>query len=364
MSQSLLEIIKDHIRRDGPMPLRDYMGLCLGHPQHGYYMTRDPLGAAGDFTTSPEISQLFGEMIGAWLADIWIKMGSPPEFTLLECGPGRGALMVDILRATKNVPGFHKASKVVLMEMSPVLKAVQKQNLSAYDPYWITDTTQLESKTPVFLVANEFLDALPIDQLVRVKGAWRERRVAIGPSGALVFVEIEADKNLIKSLPQRIHQTKNDGIFETSLVLNQYIKSIDDLLEKEGGVALFIDYGHPRSAFGDTLQAMKSHTFADVFETPGTCDITAHVDFENIAKIAKEDGLSVHGPVSQNTFLKKLGIETRVDRLCAGASEDQKEKILSGFMRISDTNGMGSLFKVLALCNDPKIIPEGFDEGL
>lgn len=364
MSTKLLEIIRDDIRKNGPMDLGRYMELCLSHPEHGYYMTRDPFGVAGDFTTAPEISQLFGEMIGAWLADLWIRMGSPTQFLLVECGPGRGTLMADIMRATKNVPGFHDAAKIHLMEMSPALREIQKQKLEIYDTRWIDGLRQLPPLLPVLLVANEFLDALPVRQLVRDNGNWGERCVSIGGGDTLVPERVEADPALLESVPGRLLRSGEEGIFETSLVLNQYIKSVDILLKKQGGAALFVDYGHARSAMGDTIQCVKAHKVAGLFDTPGSCDITAHVDFENVANIALADGLTVNGPVTQGRFLRRLGIEQRAERLWSVANEAQKESISTGLKRLIDTEQMGSLFKVLAVCHDPLILPEGFDEDL
>lgn len=364
MPAKLLEIIKDSIRQNGPMDLGTYMELCLGHPEHGYYMTRDPFGEDGDFTTAPEVSQLFGEMIGAWLADLWIKMGSPREVMLVECGPGRGTLMADILRATKSVSGFHDAVRVYLMEMSPVLRGIQSEKLATYEPQWIDELSQLPAASPVLLVGNEFLDALPVRQLVRTKGEWMERGVSIGGGESLCPAQIPVDLSMIKAVPARVVASGEDGTFETSRGLNQFVKSVNILLKKQGGAALFVDYGHVRSAMGETLQCVKSHKFAGLFDTPGSCDITAHVDFENVAVLAAADGIAVHGPVTQGAFLKSLGIEARAERLWAVANEAQKESISTGLNRLTDTDQMGALFKVLALCHDPSIRPEGFDEVL
>lgn len=358
------ELIRQRIRQHGPMDLGEYMGLCLSHPVHGYYMTRDPLGTDGDFTTAPEVSQMFGEMIGAWLADLWIKMGSPAAFILLECGPGRGTLMADALRATKNVPGFHAAAKLHLMEISPVLKEAQKRALAVYDPVWIDDVAQLPARLPVLLVANEFLDALPVRQLRREKGGWLERIVSIGPENTLIAGEVEADPALVEELPAAIRHGGEDGIFETSRVLNQFIRSVDILLKTQGGGALFLDYGHAHTAWGETVQAVRAHKFAGIFDTPGLCDLTAHVDFENIARLAGEDEVAVHGPVTQGAFLKNLGIEVRAARLMAGANPAQADSLRAGLARLIDTEQMGNLFKVIALCNDPSITPAGFHEGL
>ena len=213
------------------MDLGEYMALCLAHPEHGYYMTRDPFGKGGDFTTAPEISQLFGEMIGVWLADVWAQMGSPSEFTLLECGPGRGTLMADILRATKKVSGFHEAAKVHLMEISPVLIESQRANLAGYDTRWISDLTQLDSTSPVLVVANEFLDALPVRQLERRGADIFERVVSLLPDGSLGM----SLKPIDGSIAPYIRSVGGDGIIEISPVLNQFVRSIANLLKKQKG---------------------------------------------------------------------------------------------------------------------------------
>ncbi len=366
----LLDIIRRRIESDGPMNLGEYMALCLGHPKHGYYMTRDPLGAAGDFTTSPEISQLFGEMIGAWLADMWIKMGKPPECILLECGPGRGTLMADIMRATKGVAGFHSAMKIHLMEMSPVLRNRQSEVLANYETRWIDDLNALNSAIPVLIIGNEFLDALPVRQLERKGGKWFERVVGLAPDNSLQIGLKEADFTLMERL-QSLHISLEEGdVFEISPILNQFINFVDNLLKKQSGAALFVDYGHAKTAAGETLQAVRSHRFVKITDTPGFCDLTAHIDFENIAHIAKTDGITVHGPVTQAAFLRELGIEYRAQKLIqtlqpnasnvCGVNEPQIEAIKSGLNRLIDTQQMGILFKVLALCHDPKIIPAGF----
>ncbi len=340
------------------MDLGEYMALCLSHPQHGYYMTRDPFGVGGDFTTAPEISQLFGEMIGVWLADVWAQMGKPSEFILLECGPGRGTLMADILRATKKVSGFHEAAKVHLMEISPVLIESQRANLAGYDTRWISDLTQLDSTSPVLVVANEFLDALPVRQLERKGADVFERVVSLLPDESLGITL----KPIDGSIAPYIRSVRGDGIIEISPVLNQFVRSVANLLKKQKGAALFIDYGHVKTGMGDTIQAVKSHRFESIFDTPGHADLTAHVDFENVQNIARAEGVATHGAVSQGGFLRSLGIEVRAQMLKLGLNEEKAEQLESGLNRLIDTEQMGMLFKVLALCDDPKITPAGFDE--
>ncbi|PZQ43883.1 MAG: SAM-dependent methyltransferase [Micavibrio aeruginosavorus] len=403
MSTPLLDILRRRIAQDGPMPLDEYMALCLGHPEHGYYMTRDPFGAAGDFTTAPEISQLFGEMIGVWAADLWIKMGSPAEFALVECGPGRGTLMADLMRATKHVPGFHKAAKIHLMEMSPTLRNAQSVMLADFETQWIDDLGSINPRLPVILIGNEFLDALPIQQFEYKDGRWWERVVGLDEDNSLLLGLGEAfqmPENMPSDTP------KEGAIFETSRHLNQYLKCMDNLLINQNGVALFLDYGHFHTNFGDSLQAMRSHQFTEVLDLPGESDLTAHVDFENVARLARVDNLYVHGPIEQGTFLMNLGIDMRAKMLLHRLTEDQKQSsahpdgcrmvaelsdssggsrgvggvfqgdakmgqgltqcdlILGGLNRLIDTTQMGSLFKAICLVSDPKIIPAGFHASL
>jgi NADH dehydrogenase [ubiquinone] 1 alpha subcomplex assembly factor 7 len=360
MPDTLLDLIKSHIRQQGPMSLGEYMALCLGHPKFGYYMTRDPFGAKGDFITAPEISQMFGELVGVWLADVWMQMGSPSEFILVECGPGRGTLMEDALRATAKVPGFHDAMNLYLMEMSPVLKAAQKAKLEQYGPIWIDDVTQLPSTSPVLLVANEFLDALPIRQLRFEKGAWQEVAIGLNENDTLSQGLKEADLSVVQALPQWVQDQKPEGVFECSPAINQFLKGVNIMLKKQKGVALFIDYGYIRSSAGDSVQALVSHRFENMLDDPGNADITAHVDFENIERLAHEGSVSVHGPVTQGAFLNSLGIGLRAKTLQTKADPKQADDIESALNRLTHPNEMGDLFKVIALCHDDKIKPAGF----
>lgn len=348
------------------MDLAEYMELCLGHPEHGYYMTRDPLGAAGDFTTSPEISQMFGEMVGMWLADLWIKMGSPSEFALVECGPGRGTLMADIMRTTKGLAGFHEGAKLYLMEMSPVLRCAQQEKLGIYDPVWIRALSELPALVPVLLLGNEFLDALPVHQLVHNGQDWVERIIVLHDNATLGWGQKKADISLVNLVPYSVRANAGKGVSEVSPVINQYIKSVNKLLVNQNGVALFLDYGHLQSAMGETLQAVKKHRYVTIFDTPGHSDLTAHVDFENIEYLAAADGVRVYGGIEQGQFLKNLGIEMRAARLSDGATQAQSTDIATSLKRLIDTDQMGSLFKVMALCYHPDATfePAGFDENI
>ncbi len=360
MTAPLETLIRAMIAKDGPISLADYMNLCLCHPAHGYYMTRDPFGAAGDFTTAPEISQLFGEMIGIWLADSWIKLGQPSDVQILECGPGRGALMADALRATKHVEGFHEALHLNLMEISPVLRARQKEALGQYDPAWIDDLSALPEQDPVLIVGNEFLDALPIHQFSFKDGAWWERCIGLDQNDTLCFIGKKADEELLLYLAGNLRPVPANDVIEASLILNQFLKSVSNILKKQKGAALFIDYGYVRTSPGETLQAVRSHRFVSVFDTPGHSDLTAHVDFENIARVARAEDIFCHGPVTQNTFLKSLGIAIRADQLSKNATPDQQKMIHAGLDRLVNPDQMGTLFKVAALCHDPSLKLAGF----
>ena len=349
MPSPLEELIRAQIAMNGPIDVGTFMNLALGHPQHGYYMKRDPFGQDGDFTTAPEISQIFGELIGAWAADMWTQMGRPDKFMLLECGPGRGTLMADALRATRKVPGFHGAAKIVLMEMSLKLRDRQVQTLADYDVAWVDgldDRLIAFSDMPVICIANEFLDALPVRQFVRRDGVWHERVVGV-VDGELAFglsppVDAPSDGT-------------QDGIYEIAPVRNAFVRDLSARMARGGGAALLIDYGYERSAPGDTLQAVKAHQFAPVLADMGDADLTAHVDFQAIGRAAPE--MIVHGPVGQGDFLRNLGIGIRAEMLKAKGDADAIE---SAVQRLTGAGEMGTLFKVMALCAGAQLKPAGF----
>lgn len=365
MSETPLEkIIKQQIRQNGPMNLGEYMGLCLGHPQHGYYMTRDPFGAAGDFTTAPEISQMFGELIGAWLADAWEKMGAPDKFTLLELGAGRGTLMQDALRATKGVKGFHEAMQLHLLEMSPVLKAAQEERLAGYDASWHMTLESIRVDSPVLVIGNEFLDALPVRQLILRETGWFEKVVNLDINDTLRLYEIEADEAVKQHIPPLLIPPKIGDQVEVSLQVECIAQELMNIILKQGGSALFIDYGFNHSVSGDTLQAVKEHSYCGLLDSPGEADITAHVNFAEISRLAMEEKLTVHGPVSQSDFLQRLGIGIRAANLTQNATQDQRCEIDAALKRLTGKNTkdgeMGELFKVIALSSSAEIELAGF----
>ncbi len=344
------------IRDEGPMSVSRFMALCLGHPRHGYYMTRNPFGAQGDFTTAPEISQMFGEMIGLWAANVWQAMGSPAAIRLIELGPGRGTLMADMLRATRIVPGFHAAASVRLVETSPVLRAVQAETLAGTtEPVW-HDEIGRALDGPAIVVANEFLDALPLDQFVMTPQGWRERLVGLDGQGRLGFGLSAMEAGLSLAAPV-------DAVLEQPTVALDIVATLARQLGQAGGAALFVDYGSAQSGFGDTLQAMKRHAFVPVLAEPGEADLTVHVDFARMGQAALRAGAALHGPVTQAGFLLALGLAERAQALSRKAPPDQAYAIGVAFDRLTQAGatGMGDLFKVLALSH-PALPPlPGFD---
>ena len=339
--------LRELIAAEGPITVARYMALALGHPVHGYYPTRDPLGRAGDFTTAPEISQMFGELLGLWAAAIWLEMGRPASVALVELGPGRGTLMADALRATRTVPGFRDAVRVHLVETSPALRGRQRDALAPSGAE-LAGHEGLGSVPPgpAIVLANEFLDALPVRQFVRQEGAWRERLVGLGPEGALAFGLAPEAAPGFAAVPGREGDVLE--IAETGLEL---VRSLSGRLAAEGGAALFVDYGHLRSGLGDTLQALSRHAYADPLANPGEQDLTTHVDFAAVARAARAGGAAVHGPVGQGAFLRALGIVERAERLAARASPEAASAVALALARLigEGTGQMGALFKAVGL---------------
>ena len=333
---SLADALRREIERDGPMPVSRWMERCNTH----YYATRDPLGAAGDFTTAPEISQMFGELIGACLADLWLRAGSP-EVRLVELGPGRGTLMSDLLRATART-GF--APPVHFVETSPVLRAAQAERIP--DAAWHDSLADVPDDCPLLLVANEFFDALPVRQFERSPDGWNERCVGLTESG---FAPVAGRA----VPPPAIH----GDIVETSPASTAIAAELGHRLRTRGGAALVIDYGYGGPASGDTLQAVRRHGFADPFADPGEADLTAHVDFPALAAAA---GVTAHGPVGQGAWLRALGIEARAAALKARATPAQRDDIDAATARLTEGAAMGELFKAMALTGPGWPVPAGF----
>ncbi len=354
--------IRDEILREGPIPVARYMALCLGHPRHGYYVARDPFGAAGDFTTAPEISQMFGELLGLWAVAAWQAMGAPTPFRLIELGPGRGTLMADALRAASLVPAFREAAAVHLVETSPALRARQRETLRGLaDPVW-HDALATVPPGAFVLLANEFLDALPIHQAVKAEDGWYERVVGLDERGRLAFGLAPMPlADFATRLPPDLESAPLGAVFEWRS--DTLIAELGERMLAHPGAALFIDYGHGRSGFGDTLQAVRRHGFADPLQAPGEADLTAHVDFAALVRVAARAGVTVHGPAGQGAFLKRLGIEARAAKLRASATPPQRDAIDAALARLtgSGPSEMGALFKALALTSPGLPAPPGFD---
>jgi SAM-dependent MidA family methyltransferase len=352
--------IRALIAANGPISVARYMQLCLGHPLHGYYATRDPFGAGGDFVTAPEISQVFGELLGIWAASVFESMPQPGRVLLVELGPGRGTLMADALRAMRVVPGLLERIDVHLVETSPTLREKQRATLAgAGVPVAWHDRLDDVPAGPMVLLANEFLDALPIRQFVLTEAGWRERLVGIGADGSLAF-GLDREKPVDFSPPAA---TGSPGaVVEISPDSLRIAAALGRRVALEGGAALFIDYGYEGFPTGDSLQAVRGHRFVEPLQDPGTADLTAHVAFASIALAGRAAGAAVHGPVIQAQLLEKLGLSVRTERLAAGANAAQAEALRGAAARLTDTapTGMGSLFKALCLA-DPRLpVPPGF----
>ena len=348
------EIMARRIRATGPLTVAEFMAEALSHPTYGYYTTRDPFGVAGDFITAPEISQIFGELIGLWCADCWDRMGRPDPVLLVELGPGRGTLMSDALRVAKALPGFREAIRLHLVETSPTLRKIQAERLSGNSPIWHDDIGSLP-EGPMFLIANEFLDALPIRQYQRGPQGWHERRVGLDETGGLAF-KLDAQP----SLPSHLKAGFLEDLWEICSPALAVVGEIGERLNRHPGAALFIDYGYFPDGVGDTLQAVRSHRPQGVLEAPGEADLTAHVDFASVAVAAVRAGAESHGPVTQGEFLSRLGAAQRAAKLLERANPRQAKDIESACRRLIAPDEMGTLFKVLALTHPGFSAPAGF----
>ena len=327
----------------GAIPLSQYMAATNAH----YYATRDPLGSTGDFTTAPEISQMFGELIGAWIADLWNRAGRPP-IDYVELGPWRGTLSVDALRVMATA-GLEPA--VHLVETSPVLRAEQAKRLPAAE--WCMDLVGLPEASPLIVVANEFFDALPIRQLVKTIEGWRERLVACQDT---LFLPVVGNTVFDPIIPKHLRDAADGSILETSPASVATVRALARRVAEAGGAALIIDYGYEGPAIGDTLQAVRGHAYANPFETPGDADLTAHVDFTTLAEAARAEGAATYGPVGQGEFLRALGIDARAEALSAKGGED----VLIARDRLTADGQMGDLFGVLAIVHPDWPTPAGF----
>jgi NADH dehydrogenase [ubiquinone] 1 alpha subcomplex assembly factor 7 len=354
------ELLARRIRTHGPLTIGEFMAEALGHPEYGYYATRDPFGRRGDFTTAPEISQIFGELIGLWCADLWERMGRPAPFILAELGPGRGTLMADALRAARIMPGFLAAMRLHLVETSPVLRRAQTRALSMHGPVWHDSIASLPPGAAL-VIANEFLDALPIRQFVKTAAGWREKLIGLSAeSDDLAFALAPGATPAVALVPGAFATAPEGSHCEVAPAALAIADGLARRFAEQCGAALIIDYGYYPSACGDTLQAVRRHRRHEILDEPGEADLTAHVDFAAIAAGATDAGARVLGPMSQGDFLQRLGLAARAERLFLRATPTQAADIGAACRRLVDPAEMGSLFKVLCIAAPNLPDPAGF----
>ncbi len=343
----LSEHIVAMIRQDGPLPMDSYMNLCLAHPEHGYYMARDPFGRAGDFTTAPEISQIFGELVGIWCVSTWQTMQVPDPFNLIELGPGRGTMMADLLRAVKVMPGFLESVEVHLVETSPALRRLQTATLaqSGAQVHWHEDIESIPDR-PTLVIGNEFFDALPVRQLQYTEIGWYERVIGLNRSGELQ-IELAGDRVPDAALPDWMQDAEVGEVAELSPARADYATRLARRVAGDGGALLVIDYGHVRPGPGETLQAVSRHNPIDTLGQPGECDLTAHVDFAALEDCFVDAGLSTFGPITQSQFLAGMGLAERLEMLTKRSGARERMKIVDAARRLVAGTEMGHLFKVL-----------------
>lgn len=351
MAATLIDVIRGKIRADGPLTVAQYSELCLLHPEFGYYTTRDPLGAAGDFTTAPEMSQIFGELIGLWCLEVWKSLGRPARFTLCELGPGRGTLLADALRVAQAEPDFINGLELCLLEASLKLREKQAITLAPWRPRWISSLTELPD-LPILLIANEFFDALPVRQFVHVGGEWKERKIALTPQDSFTFITMPAP-----DAPS--YESDENAVVEICPSAGEWASAIARPILKNRGAALIIDYGDDE-VIGETLQVVANHRQAHLLTTAGYADISAHVSFAPLQTAARKIGCRVYGPVPQGEWLLGLGAAQRTEKLLARADEAQQRSLKAALHRLTDSSAMGLLFKVISFTDKATPAPPGF----
>ena len=340
----------------GPITVAEFMTACLHDPEFGYYATRPALGAEGDFVTAPLVSQMFGELIGVWAVDLWMQMGRPAPFRLVELGPGDGALMSDLLRAARLAPDFRAAAELWLVETSAPLRKLQGAALRDHAPKWAASLDEVQDGAPILLVANELLDCLPARQFVRTERGWGERMVGTDGSGALRFGLTAAAETLV---PDALREAPAGSLVEVSPAQANLGRAVGERIAVDGGAALFIDYGRSAPEYGDTLQALLEHKKVDVLATAGEADLTIHADFPAFADAARAGGAETTPIVTQREFLRALGIEARTAAL-SSARPDLTQSLARQLHRLTAPKDMGDLFKVVAI-HSPGLRPPGFE---
>lgn len=355
---NLRGIITQEIEENGAMSLRKFIEKIASHDNFGYYQNVTSIGKNGDFITAPEISQLFGEVIGVWCVNLWQLLGCPKEFILVELGPGNGTLSADILRISKNIEGFHESLSLHYVELSETLRLKQKEAVKGYpniEKYWHKSVDSLPKKTAIF-IANEFFDALPINQYIRRKTNWYEICVSYdSKNGELTFIELPLDIKTHSKLNEEYSHVPDGGIIEICEIGEEIIREISAHVKEYGGGGLFIDYGYEENKsrlFISSLQAVIAHQYCPIFEHLGEADVSSHVNFSRLISAAKIRGVKAYGPITQRKFLLNMHIRARKDRLCANAGMSVQNEIMSGYNRLISTNQMGLLFKAMAITQD------------
>jgi len=346
------------IEAQGPLSIAQFMTIALHDSHDGYYATHDPIGAKGDFITAPEISQMFGELLGLWCVQVWRDQGCPSPAHLVELGPGRGTLIADALRAARIDSEFLASVEVVLIDASAKLKDAQATKLKAFaEPpkiRWLEQFDESLADRPLFLLANEFFDAVPIRQFVKTERGWCERMVVIDDKGTLMFALSPTASVL--DIPPECGKAEPGAVYEASPATEALVEQIAGSIASQGGAALIVDYGYgPDGGFDETLQAVSQHKFASILDDPGGADLSAHVDFGALARAAERTGAKAYRPAGQGEFLRNLGIVQRAEQL----SRDSPE-IATALNRLISPNEMGTLFKALAIVPKSAPKPAGF----
>jgi len=353
--------IARRIGAEGPLSIAAFMAMALHDPEDGYYTRRSPIGAQGDFVTAPEISQIFGELIGLWCALMWQRLGEPDPIILAELGPGRGVLIEDLLRAAAAIPAFRRALRLHLVEASPALRAEQETRLAGLRPVWVPRYEDLP-EGPMLLVANEFLDALPIRQFVRGQAQWSERMVALDDDNRFVFVD-GPESHAASLLVPAVHRdsVRPGTVVEICPAALAIAAGLGARFTRRPGAALFVDYGYFPSTPGPTLRALHRHCPVSVLAAPGTADLSAHVDFSAFAEAAHAGGAATWGPAPQRRLLTALGAERRAAILSARATPRQRQALDAGVRRLLDPDQMGTLFQAIALTSPGMPPSPGFE---
>lgn len=361
MSEGVVDKLLRRLHAEGPLTVAAFMAIALHDPEGGYYASHHPIGAAGDFTTAPEISQIFGELIGLCFAELWGRIGRPDPVFLAELGPGRGVLMADLLRAARTVPEFSRALRVRLVEASSILRTEQQRRLREAQPKWVRGIEELPDG-PLLLIANEFLDALPIRQFVRGALGWSERMIGIDREDRLRFVDAPESPVASLLVPEALRESAPGTIVEICPGALALAGALGSRFACQPGAALFIDYGYFPSAGGPTLRALRQHRPVCPLAEPGTADLSAHVDFAAFIAAARAVGAEVYGPVSQGRLLERLGAGLRLAALRPRATAAQRQALEDGFRRLLDPGEMGELFKAVAIVSPGLPAPAGFGE--